>query len=87
MEIFEIFQKVLIINIHFHYYDQKRQFYIDFDKFKKYDFGIIIYHVKNNFQNDIFFKIDIESIIFLFKFLNPAEFRYWFTKLEIAVLI
>ena len=68
-------QKALIIKTYLHYYDFKRQLYINLDKSKRYEFKIMLYYVFEDSQSNSFSKIDIQSI-FLFKLFNVAEFRY-----------
>ena len=50
--------------------------YVDFDVSKKKKFSVYIYHVKNNFENNDFFKTNVIFILFLFKILNNVESRY-----------
>ena len=76
----------------FIHFDRKRILFININVFKKHDFDIIIYHVKNEikYRNNLKFliiRIDMKSIFFLNKCLTNAKNRYWFTKLKIIELI
>ena len=50
--------------------------YVDIDASKEREFGVHVYHVKDNLNKDNFAKTDIMSILFLSKSLNGAESRY-----------
>ena len=59
-----------------------RQFYADIDASKN-DFNVMIYHVKNDSENDKFFdKRKIKSILSFSKFFTEAELKYRSTKLK-----
>ena len=65
----------------FIHFDRKRILFINVNVFKKHDFDIIIYHVKNEikYRNDskiLIIRIDIKSIFFLNKCLTNAKNRY-----------
>ena len=66
--------KNLVFLTHF---NKLRWLYIDFNIFKQWEFAIIIYHVRNDFSNDIIFtKTLIKFIIFLNKYLNEIKKNY-----------
>ena len=67
----EHFRKLFFL-IHF---DLKRKLYTDLDASKQYRFGIIIYHIKDEPEDDIPRNV-IEPIMFLSKKLNNAEKNY-----------
>ena len=43
--------------MYLHYYNFKRQLYVDFKKSKRYEFEIIIYYIFENSQNSFFQKL------------------------------
>ena len=54
-----------------------RQLYIDIDVFKRFNFEIVVYHLKIDCLNSIKSKrINIESILFLNKMLNIVKIKY-----------
>ena len=66
---YEILQIVFSNFIFFIHFDRKRFLFINMNVFKKYNFDIIIYHVKNEikYRNDLkilMIRIDIKSIFF-----------------------
>jgi len=50
--------------------------YIDIDDFKKYEFEIHVYHVKDNLGTNFFQAANIQTIMYLFKLLNDAKKKY-----------
>ena len=87
LKFFRVLQKFLITKTYLYHFNSNRQFYINLNESKRYGFEVIIYHVKGDPQESAFPRTNIKLIMFLFKLLNPAEFRYWPTELEIAALI
>ena len=69
------------------HHDFTRVIYIDVDAFKRRDFGVIIYHLKNDANSNQFKRTDIEFIMFLSRMLTFAEKRYWFIEFEITGLV
>ena len=74
------------------HFDQTRILFINVNVFKKYDFGIMIYHVKNKSKyrdnsKQLMTRTNIKLILFLSKCLTNVEDRYWFIELKIADLI
>ena len=81
-------QKVFISSIFLTHYNKLRQFYVDLNAFKQWNFAIMIYHVQNDSSNDIiFFHIMMQSIMFLSKCFNDIEKNYWFIELKIIDII
>ena len=70
------------------HFDRKRRLYIDLNVFKQWDFAAIIYHVLNDSFNDVIYsRTIIQSIMFLNRCLNDVEKNYWSTKLKIADIV
>ena len=70
------------------YFNANKSFFIDVNVLKKRKFGVMIFHVQNNFEKkSIFLKNEIQSIMFLNKQLFVAKIKSWLTKLEIAKII
>ena len=87
IESFNLLQKALTSETYLHHRDPARQLYIDLDASKKYGFGVVVYHVKNDPLDNSFPRTDVQPILFLSKLLNAAETRYWPTELEVAALV
>ena len=68
----EVFNKINLLIHH----DFIRVTYIDVDAFKRRDFDVIIYHLKNDVNSNQFKRIDIEFIMFLSRMLTSAKKRY-----------
>ena len=83
----KLLQKTFIFETFLVYYNLNRVFYIDLDTFKKYNIGAIIYHIKKDFNRNIFNRSDIQPIFFFLKLLNKTEICYWLIKFEIAGLV
>ena len=64
----------------FIHFDSKRQLYIDLNAFKKFDFGVHVYHKKFNNKNfDVVTSFNqkiIESIFYLNHLFIDVETRY-----------
>jgi hypothetical protein len=70
------------------HYSNVRKLFMNVDIFKKRNIEAMIFHVKNDSDEEIIFRrCDIKSILFLSKILISAETRYWFTKLEMTEVI
>ena len=53
---FKNLQKVFISLIFLTYYNKLRRLYVDLNAFKQWNFVAMIYHILNNFSNDITFS-------------------------------
>ena len=85
---FKNLQKIFILSIFLIHYNKLRQLYVNLNAFKQWDFAAMIYHVLNNFSNDITFsRIAMQSIMFLNKCFNNIERNYWFIELKIIDII
>ena len=63
---------------------------MNLNTFKIFDFVAIIYHHKQNYISKDFNKLartNVQSILFLSRYLNIVEHNYWPTKLEIADVV
>ena len=77
------------------YVSIKRNLFIDLNVNKKFDFDVIIYHVRKKWlrkafadgKHDYFSRIAVKFILFLNRLLNFAEIKYWSTELEIIDII
>ena len=93
MKTFNILQTLLSKSLYLIHTSTKRSLFVDLDASKKIDFDVIIYHVKENWLQKIFNKIEyssrtaIESILFLNRLLTFAETRYWFIELELVDIV
>ena len=54
------------------HYDRNRKLFVDLNFFKSWSFADMIYHVKKNL-NDDFFRIDVQSIMFLNRCFNETK--------------
>ena len=85
---FRQLQDVFSISIFLVHFNSNRQFYIDFDVSKRWDFVVMIYHVVCDSSNSInVSRLNVQSILFLSKLLNNVEQNYWSTKLEVANIV
>ena len=85
---FRQLQNVFSISIFLIHFDSNRQFYIDFDVSKRWDFVVMMYHVACDSSNNInVSRLNVQFIFFLSKLLNSVEQNYWFTELEIANIV
>ena len=74
---FRNLQKIFFSLIFLTYYNQLRQFYVNLNAFKQRGFAVMIYHVLNDFSNDISFsRIAMQFIMFLNKCFNSVEKNY-----------
>ena len=68
----------------------KRRIFVNLDASKKFDFDVMIYHVKifvNWDKKDYLFKKIIEFILFLNRLLILAETRYWSIELKLMNIV
>ena len=94
LEVFNNLQKIFN-NLLFFYQNSICRLFIDFNAVKtETKFEAIIYHVKSKlkyFKNSkkmtLLFYIQIQSILFLSRWLNQHKKHYWSTKFEITCLI
>ena len=88
IEAFKIIQKSLSISTYLIHFDNKRRLYVDLDFSKKINIESVIYHVADN-ENFLTysFKRSIQSVMFLSRFLNSVETKYWSTKLKLTDLV
>ena len=80
---FQDTQNVFCKNSFLIHFQHIKFLFIDVNVFKKNGFAVMIYHFKifsfffkNPNPKAAFFRIDVESIMFLFKFLNDFEIKY-----------
>ena len=74
---FNALQALLFKSSFFIHVNSKRQLYVDLDVNKKFDFDVIIYHVKNIWKRTNYSpRTIIESKLFLNKFVNDAKSKY-----------
>ena len=74
---FKALQILLFKSSFFIYINLRRQLYIDLNVSKKFDFNVMIYHVKDIWKRtDYLSRIIIESILFLNRLVNDVKFRY-----------
>ena len=88
-EVYDILQTQFARMLFLVHFDFTHVLYVNIDVFKKCDFSIVIFHVKEQWNN---LKISssknlIESIMFFSRFLKKIERNYWLTKLEITCLV
>ena len=94
-KVFNSLQKIFNNLLFFFYQNSICRLFIDFNAVKtETKFEAIIYHVKSKlkyFKNSkkmtLLFYIQIQSILFLSRWLNQHKKHYWSTKLEITCLI
>ena len=55
------------------YFQNYKYLYTDIDISKKYKIRTILYHIKDNLRNNIFYRENIKFTYFLFKRLNKAK--------------
>ena len=85
---FKDLQKIFISSIFLTHYNKLRRLYVDLNAFKQWSFAAMIYHVLNNFSDDITFsRIAMQSIMFLNKCFNDVERNYWFIELKITDIV
>ena len=69
------------------HFDIKRQLFIKLNVNKKFDFEVMMYHVKTIWNDkNCFSRNSIESIFFN-RLLSSIETRYWFTKLKLIDVV
>ena len=90
--VYEILQLVFSNFTFLTHFDRIRILFINVNVFKKHDFGIIIYHVKNENKyrdnlKQLMIRIDMKFILFFNKCLTNVENRYWFIELKIVDLM
>jgi hypothetical protein len=65
-----------------------RKLFIDVDSFKKREMRIMIFHVKDDFAQEVVFnRSNIELIMFFSKILTSIETRYWLIELEMIDIV
>ncbi len=70
------------------HFDKSKWLWINLNEFKEFDFEIVVFHVTKKFLKEIWStKNDIQSIMFLSRFLTSAERNYWSTEFETTNLI
>ena len=70
------------------HFDIKRQLFINLNASKKFDFEVMIYHVKAIWNDkNCSSRNSIESIFFFSRLLSSIETRYWFTKLKLIDVV
>ena len=72
----------------FIHFDRKRRLYIDLNVFKQWNFATIVYHVLSDLFNDVIYsRIAIQSIMFFSRCLNDVEKNYWSIKLKVIDIV
>ena len=85
---FRQLQDVFSISIFLTHFNSNRQFYIDFDVSKRWNFVVMIYHVACDSSNNInVSRLNVQFILFLSKLLNNVEQNSWSTKLEVTNIV
>ena len=69
------------------YHDSTRIIYINVNVFKRRDFDVVIYHLKNEIDSNNFKHDEIEFILFLNRMLTFVEERYWSIELKMIELM
>jgi hypothetical protein len=70
------------------HYSNVRKLFMNVNIFKKRNIEAMIFHVKNDSDEEIIFRrCDIKSIMFLSKIFISTETRYWFTELKMTEVI
>ena len=85
---FIILQLLLFKSFYLIYVNIKRQLFINLNINKKFEFEIMIYHVKIIWNNkNCFSRNSIESILFFNQLLSSIEIRYWFIELKLIDVV
>ena len=85
---FRQLQNVFSISIFLVHFNSNRQFYIDFDVSKRWNFVVMMYHVVCDSSNNInVSRLNVQFILFLNKLFNNVEQNYWSTKLKITNIV
>ena len=94
LKAFQDIQNAFRKNSFLMHFQHTKFLFIDVNAFKKGGFTIMIYYLKvfsfffkNPNPKTAFFRIDVESIMFLSKLLNDFETKYWFTEFEMTALV
>ena len=93
LKTFDTLQTLLSKLFYLIHASSKRSLYVDLDINKKFDFDIMIYHVKETWLQKTFNRIEyssrtiVESILFLSRLLIFAKTRYWFIELELIDIV
>ena len=85
-QIQEVFARIFFL---FHF-DHTRFLYIDIDAFKRWEFDVIIYHDRFNFNyssEEYSKKFDIQSVLFFSRLLINLETKYWLIELKMIELM
>ena len=85
---FNALQTLLFKSSFFIHVNFKRQLYVNFNINKKFDFDVMIYHVKDIWKKTNYSsRTIIESILFLNRFVNDAKLKYWLIELKLAEIV
>ena len=83
LKTFQNIQNAFCKNSFLMHFQHTKSLFIDVDAFKKDGFAVMIYHFKafsfffkNSNPKTALSRIDVEPIMFLFKFLNDFETKY-----------
>ena len=90
IEFFRILQSLLSQSSYLIHHDSKRQLFVDLNVNKKFDFDVVIYHIKlivNWNDKNYSSRKSLKSIFFLSRLLISIETRYWSTKLKIVEIV
>ena len=87
-DFYEQIQKTFSRQKFLFHFDSIKTLYADIDAFKVYEFDVMIYHTTKFYENSAnISRMNVQSILFLFKMLTETKKRYWSTELEIVELI
>ena len=94
LKTFQDIQNAFCKNSFLMHFQHTKFLFINVNAFKESGFAVMIYHFKifsfffkNSNPKAAPFRIDVESIMFLFKFLNGPEIKYWFTEFEMTTFV
>ena len=88
LDFYEQIQKTFNRQKFLFHFDSIKTLYANIDAFKVYEFNVMIYHTAKFYENSaIISRMNVQSILFLFKMLTETKKRYWSTELEVVELI
>ena len=68
------------------HYNRKRKLFVNLNLSKSWDFADMIYHIKNDFDDD-FSRTKVQSIMFFSRCFNETKKNYWSTELKVAGIV
>ena len=70
------------------HYNSTRFLFVNLDASKRWGFATMIYYLKlDRLSKNKVARADVQSIMFLSRYLNTIEYNYWPTKLEVADIV